>query len=149
MLLWGAWRDVFRGVTVRGPEDLGDRLVRVLRGLDQEAILSLSLGPDSQVRKCGLVALGPCRGAHAEPRDLFRDAVRVGASSIVLAHNHSSGRSVPSEADLAFTKRILEAGHILGIEVLDHLVVTKDSWRSLRESTALWSEGARQWGRGA
>ncbi len=57
---------------------------------------------------------------------------------MVLAHNHPSGRTVPSQADLAFTQRLLDAGDLLGIQVVDHLILVRRSWRSLRESTRLW-----------
>lgn len=139
-MLWNGWRELFKGVRVHGPEDVGERLVTFLGRLDQEAVVALAVGPDGSVRACRLVALGPCSGAPAEPRDLFRDAVRAGAVGLIIAHNHPSRVSVPTQADLAFTTRVLAAGALLGIEILDHVLVAGRTWRSLRESTRLWDE---------
>ena len=68
----------------------------------------------------------------AEPRDIFGEALRTGAFSIILIHNHPSGDTTPSTADLTVTKRILEAGKLLGIRLMDHIIVAGDKYISLK-----------------
>lgn len=79
------------------------------------------------------VSKGTVDRTIAMPREVFRKAVRMGASSIILAHNHPSGDPTPSHDDINITKRLVESGHILGIEVLDHIVVAKGLYYSLKE----------------
>jgi DNA repair protein RadC len=67
------------------------------------------------------------------PREVFRDAIAVGAVALILAHNHPSGDPEPSEDDVRLTRRLQRCGETLGIEVLDHLVVGAGRWVSLRE----------------
>lgn len=144
MQLGDEWRDVCRGVQVKGPEDIGDRLVALLRNLDQEAVIALFLGPDGVVRESTLVALGTCHRAMAEPRDFMRGAVAVSATEVILVHNHPSRSTAITPADVAFTRRAIAAGRILGIEVLDHVVIGGSSWRSLRESSDLWLDNVAE-----
>jgi DNA repair protein RadC len=68
------------------------------------------------------------------PRELFREAVRASAASVVVAHNHPSGDPTPSGADIQLTRRLVRAGDVLGIELLDHVVIGDGGeWASLRE----------------
>lgn len=69
----------------------------------------------------------------AHPREIFKGAVRCSAARIILGHNHPSGNPEPSEADCAFTKRMVECGEMMGIEVLDHFVIGEQTYISLRE----------------
>jgi DNA repair protein RadC len=68
---------------------------------------------------------------EVHPRDIFRPAIARNASAVLVAHNHPSGDVKPSEQDLALTKRLVEAGRLLGIPVLDHLIITKTDFASL------------------
>ncbi len=138
LTLVGDWTGTCRNVLVRGPEDIGDRLVEAFGACPQEALVALVLDADRHVLECVLVALGGGNEARARPVDVFRRPVLLGSPAVVLAHNHPSGRTVPSQADLAFTQRLLDAGDLLGIQVVDHLILVRRSWRSLRESTRLW-----------
>jgi DNA repair protein RadC len=67
------------------------------------------------------------------PREVFKDAIMHNAYSVVLAHNHPSGDPEPSEDDLAMTKRLVETGKILGIEVIDHIIITKNGYLSFKD----------------
>ena len=73
------------------------------------------------------------------PREVYQPAIAVSAASLILAHNHPSGDPTPSEEDLAITRRLVEAGRILGIDVLDHVVVAKDAYVSFKERNFLHS----------
>jgi DNA repair protein RadC len=75
--------------------------------------------------------------ASLQPREVFGPAFTYGAAAVILAHNHPSGDPTPSPEDLAVTHHLQEAGRLLGVEVLDHLVIAADRFRSLREAGGL------------
>ncbi len=79
------------------------------------------------------IAVGTLDSVSIHPREIFEPAINVGAVSLILVHNHPSGVIQPSEEDVRFTKRIIEGGRILGIEVLDHLIVSEQGYCSMRE----------------
>ena len=79
-----------------------------------------------------MVSKGSAISTEADPRDVFRPAITSGASAIILVHNHPSGSPEPSEADLMLTKRLMQAGELIGVRVLDHIVIGKDGHVSLR-----------------
>lgn len=108
-----------------------------LRSSEREQFAVLYLNTRNQPLGCETVAVGGLNVAALQPRDVFAPALRLGAAAVVLAHNHPSGDPAPSPEDLAVTRHLLEAGHLLGIEVLDHLVVAAERFQSLRESGAL------------
>jgi DNA repair protein RadC len=83
------------------------------------------------------VAIGGLNVAALQPREVFGPALTLGAAAVILAHNHPSGDPTPSPEDLAVTRHLQEAGRLLGVEVLDHLVVSAERFRSLREGGAL------------
>ncbi|MCX7721275.1 MAG: DNA repair protein RadC [Dictyoglomus thermophilum] len=80
-----------------------------------------------------LIAKGDLNIVYASPRDIFKYALQENSAKIILAHNHPSGDLTPSEDDVIFTKRLIEAGKILGIEVLDHLIIHNEDYLSLKE----------------
>lgn len=102
------------------PEDVGDELVDLLGGLPQETVIAISLGPGWRVLGLDVVALGSSWRTYIEFRDVFAGVCRRGGSAVIVAHNHPSGLTSPSAADLDFTVRLLEAGRRTGIDVLDH-----------------------------
>lgn len=80
-----------------------------------------------------LVSLGTLNSSIVHPREVFTRAVGERSAGIIIAHNHPSGNPVPSDADLGITKKLVEAGKILGIEVLDHVIVSLTSYISLKQ----------------
>lgn len=94
---------------------------------------------DTGLRMLGvhLVTSGVLDAAVAIPRDVFREAVSVGAAAVILFHNHPSGNPTPSADDVALTKRVVEAGQIIGIDVLDHLVLTDTRYCSMKIAKCL------------
>lgn len=80
-----------------------------------------------------LVSIGLLDQVLVHPREIFRAAVIASAHSVILMHNHPSGDSNPSEADIRITRELVRAGQVLRIEVLDHVIVGRDNHRSLRE----------------
>lgn len=87
-----------------------------------------------------VVTVGTATETLAHPREIFREAVRRNASRLIIAHNHPSGNLSPSQMDLDLTKQILQAGQVMGIPVLDHLILGNGNYQSLREITSLWQE---------
>ncbi len=78
--------------------------------------------------------IGTLNANLVHPREIFQEALKQNAASVILVHNHPSGDSEPSEDDLTITKRIIEAGKIMGIEVLDHVIITKNKSFSFKEN---------------
>jgi len=83
------------------------------------------------------VSIGSLNANLVHPREVFEPAVRYLAAQIVLAHNHPSGDPEPSEDDLEITKRLIESGKILGIEVIDHIIITKTGFISFKEKNLI------------
>lgn len=110
-------------------EWIGSRLSRLTR----EEVWALLLDVKNRVIGVYTVAVGHLSGAPVHPRELFKEAVRRSSAALVVVHNHPSGDPTPSPDDLALTRRLREAGEILGISVLDHIIVGDASYVSLRE----------------
>lgn len=108
-----------------------------LRSSPRECFSVLYLNTRNQPVGCEQVAVGGLNVAALQPREVFGPALTLGAAAVILAHNHPSGDPTPSPEDLAVTRHLQDAGRLLGVEVLDHLVVTADRFKSLRESGAL------------
>lgn len=98
--------------------------------LEQEEFWCLNLNSKNRIISEWMVSRGTLTASLVHPRDVFREAVRVNAHSIIVAHNHPSGDLTPSPEDHDITKRLIEAGILLGIRVLDHAVITEDEYYS-------------------
>jgi len=83
------------------------------------------------------VSVGSLDSSIVHPREVFEEAIRNNAASVVFVHNHPSGDPEPSEDDLIITKRLVEAGKIIGIEVIDHIIVTKDGFLSFKDKNLI------------
>jgi len=118
---------------VRSPHDIGPLLVAEMAALEQECLRVVVLNTKNHVLAMPTVSMGGISHAPAQPRDIFREAIRRNATSVIIAHNHPSCELTPSLDDLAATREIVAAGVLLGIEVLDHLVVARGGYISLRE----------------
>jgi DNA repair protein RadC len=108
-----------------------------LRTSLKECFSVLYLNTRNQPLACEQVAVGGLNVAALQPREVFGPALTLGAAAVILAHNHPSGDPTPSPEDLAVTRHLRDAGRLLGVEVLDHLVVSAERFKSLRESGAL------------
>lgn len=108
------------------PRDVAAYLSDFMFGYEQEHFLTLLLDTKNRVMKCTEVSVGTVDAAIAHPRDVFVQAVRQGASAVIVAHNHPSGDATPSKEDIQTTKRLEAAGDILGIPLLDHLIIVDD-----------------------
>jgi DNA repair protein RadC len=108
-----------------------------LRTSPKECFAVLYLNTRNQPLACEQVAVGGLNVAALQPREVFGPALTLGAAAVILAHNHPSGDPTPSPEDLAVTRHLQEAGRLLGVEVLDHLVVSAERFKSLREAGVL------------
>lgn len=84
-----------------------------------------------------VISIGTLNASLVHPREVFEPAISNSTAQIILSHNHPSGDSEPSKDDLEITKRLVSAGKILGIEIIDHIIVTKDEYFSLKEKGLL------------
>lgn len=119
--------------SVRSPRDIADRLVLQMGRLEREELWVVLLNTKNHVLRVVPVYRGNVSASLVRVGELFQEAVRSGASSLILVHNHPSGDPTPSPDDLHLTAEALAAGRLLDIEVLDHLVVGHDAWVSLRD----------------
>jgi len=113
------------------PED-AHPYVQHIADKKQEYFVCLSLSGAHEVLESRVVTVGLLTSSQVHPREVFADAIADRAAAVILAHNHPSGNLEPSPEDLALTRQLVEAGKILGIEVLDHLIVTKGGHTSLK-----------------
>ncbi|HEY5220551.1 MAG TPA: DNA repair protein RadC [Candidatus Paceibacterota bacterium] len=99
--------------------------------LPKEHLRGLYLDAHYQLIHDEVVSIGTLTSNIIHPREVFRPALEYSASAVILAHNHPSGVAKPSDADIAITRQIVEAGKILGISLLDHVIVTKNKFESV------------------
>lgn len=122
---------------IKSPEDVQNIVREQMRYLDREHFRVLYLD-----RKGGLicmedVSIGGLHSSLVHPREVFKTAVKRSAASLILVHNHPSGDPTPSQEDIEVTQRLAEAGHLMGIEVLDHVIIGEKDYTSLKSKGVL------------
>ncbi|MDR3296120.1 MAG: DNA repair protein RadC [Clostridiales Family XIII bacterium] len=132
-----ATRPKAKRVHIGSPQDIADIFMEDMRYLKQESFKVLLLNIKNEIVAIEGVSLGNINTSIVDPREVFRPAVKRGAASMVLAHNHPSGNPEPSGADVEITKRLAEAGEILGIRVIDHLIIGDGIYVSMRQKHIL------------
>ncbi|WP_025688044.1 RadC family protein [Paenibacillus zanthoxyli] len=120
-------------VTIRSPHDAADILTEQLRYLQKEHFVCLFLNTKNHVIAQETLSMGSLNASIVHPREVFRAAIKCSSASIICAHNHPSGDPTPSPEDISLTRRLLEAGEIVGIDVLDHLIIGDDGFVSMKE----------------
>lgn len=120
--------------TISTPEDVVALCSGKLRGRDREHFWTLALNTKNRLVRIIEVSVGSLNASIVHPRELFKDAVRASAASVVVVHNHPSGDPTPSGADIQLTRRLVKAGDVLGVDVLDHVIIGDGgSHASMRE----------------
>ena len=122
---------------IRTPTDVAEPLIDAMGSLDREELRVLLLDTKNVVTAERTVYRGNLAGSSVRVGEVYRDAVRTCAAAIIVAHNHPSGDPSPSGEDLRITAELAEAGRLLDIELLDHLVIGRGRWTSLRALGAL------------
>lgn len=131
-----AARRLEAGAAIRSPADVFRHFHPRLRHAAQERFFVVLLDGRHRVLRHELVSQGTLTASLVHPREVFRPALRESAAALVLVHNHPSGDPTPSREDREITERLMRAGEILGIPVLDHVVVAERGYSSLREEGA-------------
>lgn len=119
-------------ITVNQPKDAFEAVKRYSRKA-QENFLVIALSGSHSVISVRIITVGLLNRTVVHPREVFRQAMLDNAATIIAAHNHPSGSLIPSPEDLEITQRLKEAGEIVGIELLDHLIISKSGFASLKE----------------
>jgi DNA repair protein RadC len=127
-------------------ENTGDEIIKInsesdayelvkdeLVGSDREMILSIMLTVKNDLIGVETVSIGSITASTTTPRDVFKSAILANAVAIIVCHNHPSGELIPSKNDIEITKQLIAGGELLGIKVLDHLIVSNQGYKSLRD----------------
>lgn len=117
---------------VRTAEDAGNLVRKYLEGADREHVVALMLNTKHYINAIHTVSVGSLDASIVHPREVYKAAILSNASGIICAHNHPSSDTTPSNEDIQVTKRLVEAGKVLGIDCLDHLIVSDTDVYSLR-----------------
>lgn len=118
---------------IRSPEDAAEFLMEDLRYLQNEHFVCLFLNTKNQVLAQETLSIGSLNASIVHPREVFRAAIKRSSASIICAHNHPSGDPSPSPEDIQITERLAQAGEVIGIEVLDHVIIGDKRYVSLKE----------------
>lgn len=118
---------------IRTPEDVAHLLMAELRDSRKEHFIALMMDVKNRVLKRATVSVGTLDASLVHPREVFKEAVAISAAAVIVCHNHPSGDPTPSPEDRQITARLCEAGKVMGIEVLDHIVLGDGRWVSLKQ----------------
>jgi DNA repair protein RadC len=117
---------------VKSPDEVVSLVGGRLKGKKKEHFLLLLLDTRSQLIKVSEISVGSLDTSIVHPREVFKEAISASAASVIFVHNHPSGDTEASEDDIKLTKRLAEAGEIMGIDVLDHVIVCDKEYLSLK-----------------
>jgi len=117
---------------VKTPEDVAGLVRGRLKGKKKEHFLVLMLDTRSRLIRVAEISIGSLDGTIVHPREVFKEAISATAASVIFVHNHPSGDTTASEDDVGLTKRLAEAGDIVGIDVLDHIIIGDNKYSSLK-----------------
>jgi DNA repair protein RadC len=120
-------------VVIDSPSKVWKLFLPEITGLKQEIFRTIVLNNKNVLIKKSVISIGTISETIVHPREIFRDAIRESGSSLIIAHNHPSGVLTPSREDIEVTKRVADAGKIIGIRLVDHVIISERSYLSLRE----------------
>ncbi|ATO26985.1 DNA repair protein RadC [Bacillus atrophaeus] len=123
---------LYKERSVRSPEDGYQLMKLLLADKDREHFIVASLDTKNQPVSINVCHIGSLNASIVHPREVMKSAILSNAASIIVGHNHPSGKAEPSKEDIEVTKRLAEAGKIIGIDVLDHIIVGDDTFVSLK-----------------
>ena len=120
-----------RGMKLSTPQAIADFVREHLGCSAREHFMAIYLGPRNNVLGVQEVSIGGIDQAQVDPRVLFAGAVSVGASGMIICHNHPSGDATPSQMDISLTRQLVDGGRLLLVKVVDHLIITRDTYTSM------------------
>jgi DNA repair protein RadC len=115
---------------INNPDDIANYYIPKFRGARKETFMTLLLNSTNIIFREVLVSEGSLNASIVHPREVFRIAITESAAGIILLHNHPSGNIEPSREDIAITKQLAEAGKLIDIKILDHIIIAADSFYS-------------------
>lgn len=118
---------------IRSPQDVAVLLMPEMRFLTQEVFKLILLDIKNQVIATPVVSKGGLASSIVHPREVFREAIKYSSAAMILVHNHPSGVPDPSKDDINITRRLIEAGKIMGIDILDHIIIGNGVFVSMKE----------------
>lgn len=124
-------------VKISSPDDIAYLVMEDMRYLSKEHFRAIFLNTKNIVISIKDISIGSLNSSIVHPREVFIEAIKMSAASLIVCHNHPSGDPSPSEEDIKVTKRLKEAGNILGIDLLDHLIIGDGRYISLREKNII------------
>ena len=116
---------------MKKPSDVAAIVKGILKGADREYFLVITTDTKMKVNGVNVVSAGTLNTTIIHPREVFKLAVLQNAASVILVHNHPSGNPMPSKEDLILTRRLAEAGRLLQIDVLDHIIIGDNTYFSI------------------
>ena len=116
---------------VKNPSDIAKYYIEKLKDLKKEYFIAVFLDSKNKIIKDEVISIGTLNSSLVHPREVFKEAIKNSAASIILVHNHPSGNVEPSDEDYGVNKVLIETGNLVGIKVLDHLIVGNREWNSL------------------
>lgn len=119
------------------PQLVADYYMEEYRYKDKEELLLIMLNSKSALIAKSVISIGTVNSSYASPREIYIEAIKNKAVSIILLHNHPSGDPTPSRNDISSTRRIKEAGELIGIELLDHIIIGNNKYISFNEKELL------------
>ena len=122
-------------VRIKSPLDVYHLLIGELSILEQEHFIVLYLNIKSEIIKKEVLYIGTINQMVISPRDIYKKAVIYGASAMIFIHNHPTGDATPSKADIYATKKLFETSEIMGIDIIDHLIIGKGEYYSMKANT--------------
>lgn len=124
---------LYKERSIRSPEDGYKLLKQFLADADREHFIVVSLDTKNQPVSINVCHIGSLNASIVHPREVMKSAILSNAASIIVGHNHPSGKAEPSKEDIEVTKRLVEVGKIMGIELLDHIIIGDQQFVSLKE----------------
>ena len=116
---------------IRKPSDIASYYISKLKDLKKEHFIAVFLDSKNKIIKDEIISIGTLNSSVIHPREVFKEAIKNSANSIILIHNHPSGDIEPSPEDLQVNKTLMDVGDLVGIKVLDHLIIGRTKWKSL------------------
>lgn len=124
---------LYQNRRISSPKDVVELLRGFLEGADREQFITCCMDTKNQPTSINVVSVGTINSSLVHPREVFKTAILGNSSSIIVAHNHPSGDPLPSKEDIDITQRLKEAGKIIGIDIIDHVIIGDNRYISLKE----------------